>query len=473
MRVALLSNVTVDVLAGMLGRGAPVWTPPGFGAWMETALEPPESLRAFGPELICILIDRKFGTFDPQVQDLALARDRLRTAFPGAAVIVPDVERLAADFGDAFYDEKMWKLGKMPFSIRGLRELKKLLLPKKVLAIDLDNTLWKGVIGEDGVEGIEPNVELMRQIKALKDRGVLLTVLSKNDEREGLGGLGGLEGLAMEDFAAWRIDWNEKPNNLAAVAKKLNLGVDSFVFVDDNPAERAQMRARLPEVTVADFPPQLDVFFPERTVTDEDMRKTELYRAEAARRDFAAGMSAADYLRELDIRTDIRPATRDEVPRLAQLSQKTNQFNVCTNRYSEREIAALVDDPDRLLVSVRSRDRFGDYGLIAFVLARLDGEEAEIVDWVMSCRTMNRRIEFAVEAEVERLLSAKGVRTLRAKWRRTAKNVPVADLFAKLGFAETASDENVRSYEKSLKRWPSSCPADVSGRRTQSCCFLI
>ena len=451
MRVALLSNVTVEVLAGLLGKGAPVWTPSGFGAWMETALDPPESLRVFGPELICILIDRKFGAFDPQVQDLGLARDRLRAAFPDAAVIVPDVERLAADLGDAFYDEKMWKLGKMPFSIRGLRELKKLLLPKKVLALDLDNTLWKGVVGEDGVGGIVPDLELLRKLKALKDRGVLLTVLSKNEEQDGLEGLGGLGGWTTEDFAAWRIDWNEKPDNLAAVARELNLGLDSFVFVDDNPVERAQMRTRLPEVTVADFPPQLDVFFPARKVTDEDLRKTELYRAEAERRTFAAGRSAEDYLKELDIRTDIRPATRDEVPRLAQLSQKTNQFNVCTNRYSEREIAAFLGDPNRLLLSVRSSDRFGDCGLISFVLAKVDGEAAEIVDWAMSCRTMNRRIEFAVGEELERLLSAKGVRTLRAQWVRTAKNAPVADLFAKLGFTETAADEGVRRYEKAVR----------------------
>ena len=450
MRVALLSNVTVEVLAGMLGKGTPVWTPPGFGAWMETALNPPPDLRDFAPELICLLIDRRYGAYDEAVQSVAVARERLAAAFPDAAVIAPDIARLAADFGDGFYDERMWKLGRMPFSLRGLRELRKLFTPKKVLALDLDNTLWRGVIGEDGVDGIRHDVRFQREARALRERGVLLVALSKNNLDDGLAGMARMEGLAKDDFVAWRIDWNDKPENLAAVARELNLGVDSFLFVDDNPAERALMRARMPEVAVADFPPQLDVFFPLRRLTAEDARKTELYRAEARRRDFAARLSVEDYLRELEIRTDVHPARADEAPRIAQLSQKTNQFNVCTHRYSEGEVAGFVADPGRLLVAVRSRDRFGDYGLVAFVLAAVDGDAAEIVDWVMSCRTMNRRIEFTVEAEVERLLAARGVTTLRATWLRTAKNAPVADLYEKLGFSPTATSDDAKTYVKCL-----------------------
>ena len=453
MKIALLSNVTVEVLAGLLRKEHAVWTPSGFGAWMETALEPPEDLRTFAPDLICVLIDRRFGSFDADVQDLDAACARLRERFPSAAVTAPDVARLAADFGDDFYDAKMWTLGKMPFSLKGLRELVKLLSRKKVVAVDLDNTLWKGIVGEDGVDGIVPDRDLQAKLLELKRRGILLVALSKNnaddvepawDDPRML--------LGKSDFVALAIDWNEKAENLDRIAAELNLGRESFVFVDDRPVERARMRAALPDVAVADFPPQLDVWFPFAAMTDEDAGKTEMYRAESERRKFAARLSVEDYLKGLEIRNEIRPATAADVSRLTQLAQKTNQFNVCTNRLSEGDFTAILDDPRQVLVVARSSDRFGDYGLVAFVRVRLDdaGDAAEIADWVMSCRAMNRRIEFAVEDEVERTLRTRGVRTLRASWKKTARNAPVAELFDGFGFARVAVDEGGRTYSKTL-----------------------
>ena len=455
MKVALLSNVTVEILAGMLRDEHDVWTPSGFGGWMETALEPPAELVAFDPSLICLLVDRRFGSFDASVQDVQTARTKLRTRFPQAAVIAPDLERLAADLGDGFYDEKMWKLGKMPFSLRGLRELKKLITPKKVLAVDLDNTLWKGIVGEDGVDGIMPDVAFQRQLKELKERGILLVALSKNNAED-------VEPiwddqrmvLRKDDFVRLCVDWNDKAENLAKAAAELNLGVDSFVFVDDRPTERMKMRAEQPAVAVADFPPQLDVFFPRWALTEEDRRKTEMYRAEARRKELAAGLSVDDYLAELKIWAKVHPVRADEIPRVAQLSQKTNQFNVCTNRYSEADVARFAADPGRLIVSVHAGDRFGDSGLVAFVLAAVRGDEAEIVDWVMSCRVMNKRLEFAVEAEVERLLARRGVRTLKAVWRKTSKNAPVADLFDRFGFAAVGAGAEAKTYALDMKNRP-------------------
>ena len=453
MKVALLSNVTVEILAGMLKGEHDVWTPSGYGAWMETALEPPAEMVAFDPALVCLLIDRRFGAFDASVQNLQTAMARLQTRFPRTAVVAPDLERLAADLGEGFYDEKMWKLGKMPFSLRGLRELAKLFTPKKVLAVDLDNTLWEGVVGEDGVGGVTPDVAFQRQVRELKERGVLLVALSKNNAED-------VEPmwddprmvLRKDDFVRLCINWDAKADNLAKVAAELNLGVDSFVFVDDRAAERLRMRAALPAVAVADFPPQLDVFFPRLALTDEDRRKTEMYRAEARRRELAAGMSVDDYLAELGIWAKVRPIHEDEISRVAQLSQKTNQFNVCTNRYAEAEIAAMAADADRLFVTVRSGDRFGDNGLVAFVQATIRGDEAEIVDWVMSCRVMGRRLEFAVEDEVERLLAERGVRRLTASWRKTAKNAPVADLFDRFGFSSVRTTATEKSYACSLPK---------------------
>lgn len=438
MRIALLSNVTVEVLAGMLKKEHTLWLPPGFGAWMETAIAPPQDLLDFKPEAVYCLLDSHFTEVHG---DVGAARRALEAALPQSAICVLDVTRFAADFGAAFYDERMWKLGKMPWSLKGLKELKKVFSLKKVLTVDLDNTVWDGVAGEDGPSGVRIREDFQREMLALKDRGVLLAVLSKNNPDD-------VSWFFEKDdpFVAKGINWAPKADNLVRMAQELNLGSDSFVFVDDNPAERAEMRARCPEVLVADFPPQLEAFFPKRELTAEDLTKTEQYQAEAKRKQFAAGLSVEDYLKGLEIRTEIHPIACDEIPRVAQLSQKTNQFNVCTNRYSEEEIARFAQDPQHVLLTLHAGDRFGDQGLVAFVHVVGD----EIVDWVMSCRVMNRRIEFAVQRELERALAARGCKVLHATWKRTLKNAPVKDLFEKFGFKLINETEEMKQYERVL-----------------------
>ena len=200
------------------------------------------------------------------------------------------------------------------------------LSPKKVVAVDLDGTLWDGVAGEDGPDAVRPNAALQAKLKELNRRGVLLVALSKK--------------------------------NLVDVAAELNLGVDSFVFVDDNPAERIEMKARLPNVAVAGFPPNLDAYFPDGTVTEEDRHKTEEYRAEAKRREWAESVrdiGGLDMWKELGAWADVHDMLADEAPRVAQLSQKANQFNVCTNRYTEDVVRRLA--AEGLVVTVRAADR--------------------------------------------------------------------------------------------------------------------
>ena len=444
MRIAILSNVTVEVLAGMLRRDHQLWLPSGYGAWVQTALNPPEELRAFAPELICLLLDAKFGTYDPELK--AQATESLAANFPGVSLLVPELEGLAQDFGESFYDARMWKLGSMPWSLKGLKEIQKIFGLKKVLALDLDNTLWEGVVGEDGVSGIVPKVEFQRQLLKLKSRGVLLTIVSKNNPAD-------VEPvwedsrmvLKRGDFVAAKINWEAKADNLGAIAKELNLGADAIVFVDDNPAERAEMRARCPEVCVAAFPPQLELYFPARQVTAEDLHKTEQYQAEAARRKFAAGLSVDNYLKGLELKGDIHLALVTEVPRIAQLAGKTNQFNVTTHRYSEDEVRKFVASDD-VVLSAHSLDRFGDQGLVAFVRVTCADGVATIVDFVMSCRVMNRTLEFAIEEYLEAELKRRGIDLLRATYCPTAKNAPVKGLFDKLGFAALGEGQ----YEKRL-----------------------
>ena len=318
------------------------------------------------------------------------------------------------------------------------------LSPKKVVAVDLDGTLWHGIAGEDGADAVRPNEALQTKLRELKRRGVLLVALSKNnfeDVRELVDEFG--------DFAAWRIDWRKKASNLADVAAELNLGVDSFVFVDDNPAERIEMKALMPDVTVAEFPPDLDAYFPKGTVTAEDLAKTEEYRAEAKRRAWAASMGdlrGLDIWKELDAWVDVHELRPEEVARVAQLSQKANQFNVCTNRYGEDEVRGWIGGGGSAFVA-RSGDRFGEQGLVVFVrLVPVEGGFA-VRDWTMSCRVAGRGLEERVWREIEGRI---GPGRVFATWRRTAKNAPVADLFERLGFVVVSADDKEKRYEKVL-----------------------
>ena len=438
MKIALLSNVTIEVLAGMLRREHALWVQPGFDTWRQVALEPPADLVRFDPDVIAVLLDGRFCAVDATV--LESARGALAVAFPKASVLVPDLARLSGDFGAAFYDERMWRLGAMPWSLTGLRTLARLFGVKKVVAVDLDGTLWDGVLAEDGVDGVCPRLEFQRQLKELKERGVLLVALSKNNA-EDVEAIWSDSRMVLRkgDFIAVVASWEPKADNLAKVARELNVGEDAFVFVDDNPAERAEMRAKRPMVAVSDFPPQLAVWFPPRTVTHEDVRKTELYRAEAERKRFGEGKSVGDYLSGLGLWAEMRPLAESDVARVAQLSQKSNQFNPTTHRYTEVEIGSFVGLGDRVFLTVRAGDRFGEQGLVGYVQARISGAGAEIVDFVLSCRVMGRTLEIALEERIERELLARGVVEVRARYEPTAKNAPVADLFPRLGYREVSA----------------------------------
>ena len=318
------------------------------------------------------------------------------------------------------------------------------LSPKKVVAVDLDGTLWDGVVGEDGADAVRPDAAFQAKLKELKGRGVLLVALSKNNFED-------VRGLVEEfgDFVTWRINWRSKAENLSDVAAELNLGIDSFVFVDDNPAERIEMKARLPYVAVAAFPPNLDAYFPQVALTDEDRAKTEEYRAEAERKAWAASvkdLGALDLWKELGAWVDVHDLREDEAQRVAQLSQKANQFSVCTNRYGEDEVRSWIGGRGRTFVA-RAGDRFGEQGLVLFV--RIEPSECgfEIADWTMSCRVAGRGLEERVWAEVSARLGACRV---SAAWRRTARNKPVSDLFERLGFVVVSETEGGKRYEQVL-----------------------
>ena len=297
-----------------------------------------------------------------------------------------------------------------------------------------------------------PYVDFQKGLLALKARGVLLVLLSKNDP-VGEGRAPARPPLAaalaradmplsLDDFSAACVNWSPKAGNLLSACRELNLGTDSVVFVDDNPHERAQMKAHLPEVAVPPFPADLaapaqflrrleQYFFSSAGATEEDRARAEMYRAEAARRDFARTLpTVQDYLKGLHLTACAARATSDDVPRLAQMAGKTNQFNATTIRRSAEEMAALVADPMHRVWTFRAGDAFGEMGLVCYVI--YDCATARITDFVMSCRAMGRTLEHFAVNYVRRELAAEGLPLAGINCVSTAKNGPFREFLSTL-----------------------------------------
>ncbi|MGN2638360.1 HAD-IIIC family phosphatase [Nocardia takedensis] len=324
---------------------------------------------------------------------------------------------------------------------------------KKVLALDLDETVWGGVLLEDGIDGIEvadtPRGEafqaFQRVAKQLGSQGVLLAAVSKNDPEAVRAVLTEHPAMVLRDndFVRISANWRPKPDNLRELADAVNVGADSFVFVDDSPSERGMVRRALPEVAVvAVDEPALHVsallrdgWFDVRELTAEDRTRPAEYRAEVERADFLHTFdSIEDYLRELEVRVTVAAATPAQVGRLSQLTLRTNQFNLTTVRLQQPEILAMLEDPDRLVLVVRSADRFGDNGTVGAVFYRVDGQTGRIENFVLSCRVFSRGIEQAVLSTLLRHAHAHGVTEVTGTHRPTAKNSVVAGLYPKYGF---------------------------------------
>ncbi|MDR1020202.1 MAG: HAD-IIIC family phosphatase [Synergistaceae bacterium] len=394
---------------------------------------------------------------------------------------IPLVElaEMAAVMGrEHFYNNRVWYMGSLPFSKSGEEAIASEIgriqraitgARKKCLALDLDGTLWGGAIGELGVEGVHLDLtgsgsrfrDFQRRVLDLKESGVLLAVISKNNLEDAMSGITEHPAMLLRegDFAAIRANWAPKAENLRSVAKELNIGTDSFVFIDDNPVEREAMQIDLPEVAVPDFPTdsaQLEGFmtqvardyFLQFRATDDDRTKTGQYRAEADRREHLSSFASMDeYLASLDMTLTVGGLTRSNISRASQLTQKTNQFNLTAIRYSEAQIREAACDPAVRLYLGELRDRFGEYGNIALCIARLTGEPgktgqtASIETFLMSCRVMGRGVESAFLDEVERNLRGSGVSEIETLYQPTPKNEAVRDFWEKMGYTITGRTE--------------------------------
>ncbi|MDO8605351.1 MAG: HAD-IIIC family phosphatase [Phaeospirillum sp.] len=387
---------------------------------------------------------------------------------------------VAAQGREACLDWRYWYLAKAPFKPAFLTlyaaDLAKigravLGLAKKVLVLDCDGTLWGGVLGEDGLDGVALNPgdypgnvfhAVQRQILELGRRGVLLALCSKNNAADVLHALETHPHCLLKpgDFAAMKVDWENKAGNIAQLARELNLGLDSFVFVDDNPFEVESLRALLPQVETVLVPKALylypeaiarmaDRFFYPASQTAEDAGRTRLYQARREAEEVRAGFTdMASYLRSLDISIDIHPIAAAEVARVAQLTQKTNQFNVHKQVYGEAEIASAVDSADRAVYVGVVGDRFGALGLTnVCILDRRGEDEAAIDAFLMSCRVFERNLEYVmldhVIGEARRRWR---VSRLRACFVPSAKNKPAETFFDNAGFALERVEDGVRHY---------------------------
>lgn len=350
----------------------------------------------------------------------------------GAKIPISDVERLKT-FHDFYF--------RIPIR------------PAKVLAVDADNTLWGGIVSEDGPDSVVPHVGFQNGLLALRSKGVMLALLSKNDPASG--GRSPIERtfarddmpLSLGDFSFVGVSWEPKPGNLLAAAKALNVGRDSFVFVDDNSHERAQMRAHLPEVMVVEDMERWcahgmdglaehlgETYFADMGRTDEDrlraMRPSNLTRLDPAQMEF----SKADYLKTLGLRVSPSLATAGDIPRLAQMAGKTNQFNATTIRRNEDDFRRLLGDPDKRVYAFRLSDRFGELGLVCYVV--VDVARMAIEDFVMSCRAMGRTLEFFAYGYVCREL---GRKAMEIDFVATAKNAPFAAFMDRLAHGEAGT----------------------------------
>ncbi|MDL2219659.1 HAD-IIIC family phosphatase [Ruminococcaceae bacterium OttesenSCG-928-O06] len=380
---------------------------------------------------------------------------------------IHDIHYLAAEYGlSRWADPAAWHLYKYALAPAAIpafaANLSHIILSlygrnKKALVMDLDNTLWGGVVGDDGVEGLEIGhetpmgevfSEFQQYVKDHRRLGVVLAVNSKNQPENALAGLAHPEGtLREEDFAVVCANWQPKDRNLAAIADALNLGVDALAFVDDNPAERELVRqaglgAAVPEVTrPEEYIHVLDQsgFFETTVFSAEDAARADMYRQNAQRQSQQAQFADYDaFLQSLAMRGAIRPFEPLYLPRITQLTNKSNQFNLTTRRYTENELQAMAENPAFICLYGKLEDRFGDNGVVSVVAAEAEAGALHIRLWLMSCRVLKRGMEQAMMDALAARAAARGIKQLVGYYYKTAKNQMVQDFYAEFGFQKVA-----------------------------------
>lgn len=514
--IALLSNITIDSLAQTAAKATEekVYTSSGYNTWVQELLS--ASFGGNTPDCVFLILDGTqlmgdaFPTDWPTAQatlDEALyvilgfvsshkdmpifvssldiqnkkiqpyistrierkAETYWLNALEENGIPVLDIKELVSDTGrDKFYSPRMWYLGSIPYSMSGEKAIAEEISyalntikgrRAKCIVLDLDNTLWGGVIGEDGVGGIELSTtkegsryrDFQKRIKDIKEEGAILAVVSKNNMEDAMDGINNHPDMILreKDFVAIKANWEPKSVNIDELAKELNIGLDSFVFIDDNPIEREAVKTALPQVIVPEFPKDtanLEKFaieigkkyFPTLKLTKEDTQKTEQYQIEHKRSELKKeAPSIEEYLKSLEMKLTVREITEDDIPRAAQLTQKTNQFNLTTRRYTESDIRRMKEDENYRIWIGELEDKFGSYGKVILAIVRLEQEEhrAVIDTFLMSCRVMGRNVETEFLKHIEQSLKEEGIKEIIGEYIETSKNKVVMNFWQQHGYA--------------------------------------
>lgn len=411
-----------------------------------------------------------FGSLDAQVPGtlrwLVQRFNRGLCERLSSGLLLLDTAAIAAQVGASrWHDPGLWQLGKFPMSTRAVPLYADHLcrvvmasrgLARKCLVLDLDNTLWGGVIGDDGLAGIvlgqgsaagEAFMAVQACALSLRERGVVLAVCSKNNEAIARQALREHPDMLLREHhvAAFFANWQDKASNLRAIAQSLDIGVDALVLLDDNPTERHQVRHELPDVGVPELPDSPEHYatlllaagyFESVQFTADDRSRAEQYQNNAARKAESGAASDIDgHLASLQMVATLSAFDAVGRARITQLINKTNQFNLTTRRRGEPEVAGLERDASAISLQVRLTDRFGDNGMISVVIGKVDGDDLLIDTWLMSCRVLNRGVERAVLNELLSRAAARGVRRVLGWYLPTAKNALVCEHYAGLGFS--------------------------------------
>ncbi len=445
-----------------------------------------------------------FGVLDSQVEIgqsdaiQTMNRELRRIAREHRGVYILDYDALIARHGRLRWQDerKLLSVGlpiAAPQLIHLANEWLRLLIPlsgktAKALVVDLDNTLWGGVIGEDGMNSIQLGIEypgaayqlLQRALLDLSRKGILLAICSKNNADDAIEVLEKHPGMLLRpaNFAAMRINWNDKPQGLREIAAELNIGLDSLAFLDDNPFEREQVRAALPEVLVLDLPEDPKQYesmkadpmqyaalvrdcpaFERLTLSIEDRQRTMFYAEQRERaRAENSFSSKEDFCRHLRQEAEIAPLVPITLARISQLTQKTNQFNLTTRRYSEQQIAELAANPGCQVLSIRVKDRFGDHGLVGVAITCDEEDTCAIDTFLLSCRVIGRSVEEVLLSHVARNAKARGCKRLVGWFLSTKKNSLVKDFYRHNGFECQAQNGNGSLWVLDLQKQQVTCP---------------
>lgn len=428
---------------------------------------------------------KDFNIKDKEIENNWLKHlDKLNNDYPNFFIF--DLKELITNVGRKnFYSKKLWYLGGMKFSNFGeniiVEEITNIINAleksrKKCLVLDLDNTLWGGVVGDIGIENIELSEfkegarykDFQKRIKELKELGVLLAICSKNEENYAMDVFEKNKEMVLksDDFIIKKINWQPKSKNISEIADELNIGLDSIVFIDDSRFEREEVKSNLPQVIVPEFPEDtsdlenfiIDVYknyFYTINQTEEDKKKTKMY-VDNIKRETEKKKSASidEFLEKLNTKIYLWKLKPENLQRAHQLIHKTNQFNLTTKRYSEKQLQEFMNDPYYEIYVARVEDKFGDNGIVFLLIAKKDDNKILIDSLIMSCRVMERFIEDRIISYLEDQWFKDGFQEIESTYLKTERNKPVENLFERLGYEVTYKDENKKIYRLTKKIKP-------------------